>query len=154
MDKCYDPQFLKHKAGHSEKFPCNSHPSLSILLLRTKDQSLVCSSTHISMQMQINQCFYIFLPLIQILTRLKAGGEGDDRGWDGWMASPTQWTWIWVNFRSWWWTGRASVLRFMGSQSQTWLGDWTELNWKSLQMVTAAMKLKHTCFLEEKLWPT
>ena len=41
--------------------------------------------------------------------RLKAGGEGDDRGWDGWMASPTQWTWVWVNSRSWWWTGRPGV---------------------------------------------
>jgi len=48
--------------------------------------------------------------------RLKAGGEGDDRGWDGWMASPTQWTWVWVNSRSWWWTGRPGVLQSMGSQ--------------------------------------
>ena len=47
--------------------------------------------------------------------RLKAG-QGDDRGWDGWMASPTQWTWVWVNSRSWWWTGRAGVLQSMGSQ--------------------------------------
>ena len=38
--------------------------------------------------------------------RLRAGGEGDDRGWDGWMASPTQWTWVWVNSGSCWWTGR------------------------------------------------
>ena len=60
---------------------------------------------------------------------LGAGGEGDDRGWDGWMASLTRWTWIWVNFWSWWWTGRPGVLRFMGSQSQTRLSDWTELNW-------------------------
>ena len=59
---------------------------------------------------------------------LGAGGEGDDRGWDGWMASLTRWTWIWVNCRSWWWTGRPGVLRFMGSQR---VGhDWaTELNW-------------------------
>ena len=42
--------------------------------------------------------------------RLKVGGEGDDRGWDGWMASPTQWTWVWVNSRSWWWTGRHSMV--------------------------------------------
>ena len=48
--------------------------------------------------------------------RLKAGGEGDDRGWDGWLAPPTQWTWIWVNSGSWWWTGRPGVLWFMGSQ--------------------------------------
>ena len=48
--------------------------------------------------------------------RLKAGEEGDDRGWDGWMASPTQWTWVWVDSRSWWWTGRPGMLQFMGSQ--------------------------------------
>ena len=60
--------------------------------------------------------------------RLRAGGEGDDRGWDGWMASPTQWTWVWVNSESWWWTGRPGVLQLMGSQR---VGhDWvTKLNW-------------------------
>ena len=47
---------------------------------------------------------------------LGAGGEGDDRGWDGWMASSTRWTWVWVNSRSWWWTGRPGVLQFMGLQ--------------------------------------
>ena len=59
--------------------------------------------------------------------RLKAGGEGDDRGWDGWMAPLTQWTWIWVDSGSWWWTGRPGVLQFMRSQSRTRLSDWTEL---------------------------
>ena len=43
---------------------------------------------------------------------LGAGGEGDDRGWDGWMASPTLWTWVWVNSRSWWWTGRQAMPAF------------------------------------------
>ena len=60
--------------------------------------------------------------------RLKAGGEVDDRGWVSWLASPTQWTWVWVNSGSWWWTGRAGVLWFMGSQSRTRLSDWTEEN--------------------------
>ena len=60
--------------------------------------------------------------------RLKAGGEGDDRGWDGWMASPTKWTWVWVDSGIWWWTGRPDVLRFMWSQRVR--HDWaTELNW-------------------------
>ena len=54
----------------------------------------------------------------------------DDRRWDGWMASPIQWTWVWVNSRSWWWTERPGVLQSMGSQSQIWLSDWTELNWR------------------------
>ena len=60
---------------------------------------------------------------------LGTGGEGDDRGWDGWMASLTRWTWVWVNSGSWWQTGRPGVLlRFTGSQI---VGhDWvTELNW-------------------------
>ena len=59
---------------------------------------------------------------------LGAWGEGDDRGWDGWMASLTWWTWVWVNSGSWWWTGRPGVLRYMGLQG---IGrDWvTELNW-------------------------
>ena len=48
--------------------------------------------------------------------RLRAGGEGDDRGWDGWMASPTQWRWVWVDSRSWWWTGRPGTLWSMGSR--------------------------------------
>ena len=63
--------------------------------------------------------------------RLRAGGEGDDRGWDGWMASLTQWTRVWVDSGSWWWTGRPGVLRFMESQR---VGhDWaTELNWTEL----------------------
>ena len=60
--------------------------------------------------------------------RSRAGGEGDDRGWDGGMASPTQWTWVWVDSGSWWWTGRLGVLRFMGLQRVR--HDWaTELNW-------------------------
>ena len=61
---------------------------------------------------------------------LGAGGEGDNRGWDGWMASLTWWMWVWVNSGSWWWTGRPGVLQFMGSQR---VGhDWaTELNWKA-----------------------
>ena len=63
--------------------------------------------------------------------RLKAGGEGDDRGWDGLMASPIQWTWIWVNSRSWWWIGRPDVLQSMGLQRVR--HDWaTELNWTEL----------------------
>ena len=62
---------------------------------------------------------------------LGAGGEGDDRGWDGWMASLTRWAWVWVNFGSWWSTGRPGVLRFMESQrvGQDWA---TELNWTEL----------------------
>ena len=58
---------------------------------------------------------------------LMLGGEGDDRGWDGWMASLTQWTWVWVNSGSWWWTWRPGLLCFMGLQRvrHNWM---TELN--------------------------
>ena len=64
---------------------------------------------------------------------LGAGGEGDDRGWDGWMASPTWWTWVWVNSGSWWCTGRPGVLQYMRSRSRTWLSDWIELDWTELK---------------------
>ena len=61
------------------------------------------------------------------------GGEGDDRGWDGWIASLTRWTWVWVNSGSWWWTERPSMLRSMGSQRIR--HDWvTELNWTELNL--------------------
>ena len=63
------------------------------------------------------------------LGKIKGRGEGDTRGWDGWMASLTQWTWVWASSGSWWWTGKPCVLQFMGSQSWTWLRDWIELNW-------------------------
>ena len=64
--------------------------------------------------------------------RLKARGEGNNRGWDGWMASPIQWIWAWVNSRSWWWTGRPGVLQSMGSQ-RVGHGWATELNWTDLK---------------------
>ena len=65
---------------------------------------------------------------------LGAGGEGDNRGWDGWVASLTRWTWVWVNSRSWWWTGRPGLLWFMGSQrvGHNWA---TELNWTELKSI-------------------
>ena len=70
--------------------------------------------------------------------RLRAGGEGDDRGWDGWMASSTQWTWVWVDSRSWWWTRRLGVLWFMGSQEL----DTTELlNRTELNMIPEVINL-------------
>ena len=64
---------------------------------------------------------------------LKVGGQGNDRGWDGWMASPIQWTWVWVSSGSWWWTGRPGVVQSIGSQIVR--HDWaTELNWTDEQL--------------------
>ena len=66
--------------------------------------------------------------------------EKGTTGWDGWMASLTQWTWVWVNSRSWWWTGRPGVLQFMGSQRVR--HDWaTELNWGAILRATIAVPL-------------
>ena len=74
-----------------------------------------------------------------MLERLRAGGEGDGRGWDGWMASRTQWTWVWVDSESWWWTGRPGVLWFMGSQRvrHYWA---TELNWRAHRLENVGAK--------------
>ena len=78
---------------------------------------------------------------------LGAGGE-EDRGWDGWMASLTWWTWVWVNFGSWWWTGRPGVLRFMGLQRET-----TErLNWTQLICLSCHfIPLKMLPYFQENL---
>ena len=72
---------------------------------------------------------------------LGTGGEGDNRGWDGCMALPTRWTWVWVNSGSWWWTGRPGVLQFTGSRraGHNWA---TELNWKNLGL-----------YVNFKAWP-
>ena len=65
--------------------------------------------------------------------RLKTGGEGDDRGWDGWMASPTQWTWVWADSRRWWRTGKSGVLHAAHwvTKSPTQMSDWTTTTTKT-----------------------
>ena len=65
-----------------------------------------------------------------MLGKIEAGGQGNDRGWNGWMASLTRWTWVWVKSRSWWWTGKPGVLKSMGSQRVR-HGWATELNWET-----------------------
>ena len=69
-----------------------------------------------------------------MLGKIEGRGERDNRGWDGWMASPTRWTWIWVSSGSWWWTRKPGVLQSMGSQSRTRLSDWIELNCTLIKM--------------------
>ena len=68
------------------------------------------------------------LEMILMLGKIEGRSRGDDRGWDGWMASLTRWTWVWASSRSWWWIGKPGMLQSMGSQR---VGhDWvTELNW-------------------------
>ena len=75
--------------------------------------------------------------------RLRAGAEGGDRGWDGWMASPTQQMWVWACSGSWWWPAKPDVLQSMGSQR---VGhDWvTGLNWAECSM---ALKMSLALFL-------
>ena len=98
-----------------------------------KEISPVCSLEGLMLKLKLQYFDHLMrradsLEKSLMLGGIGAGREGDDRGWDGWMASPTQWTWVWVNSGSCWWTGRPVVLRFMGSQR---VGhDWaTELNW-------------------------
>ena len=83
---------------------------------------------------------------------LGAGGEGDDRGWDGWMASPTQWTWVWVASGCWYWTGRPGVLQLMGLQKVR--QDWaTELNWTDPFFPRAGRYLECHLYLQSEQTP-
>ena len=80
--------------------------------------------------------------------RLRAGGEGDDRGWDCWMASLTQWTWVWASSGSWWWTGNTGMAAVHGAaKNLSWLSDWTELKSFSLQYFTVLIITLYTCFI-------
>ena len=78
-------------------------------------------------------------------------GEGDDRGWNGWMASQTRWMWVWVNSGSWWWKGRPGALQFMGSQR---VGhDWaTELSWTDAIFFQAPDSLREIKLLVDSTW--
>ena len=80
---------------------------------------------------------------------LGRGGEGGDWGWDGWMASLTRWTWVWVNSVRWWWSGRPGVLWFMGSQG---VGrDWaTELNWTEHSILIKEKRVSECMVLSYK----
>ena len=75
--------------------------------------------------------------------RLRAGGEGDIRGWDGWMASPTQWTWVWASSRRWWWTRKLGMLQSIGSQRVR--HNWTRkrLNWIHYTLVCMLSPFSH-----------
>ena len=99
----------------------------------------VCNSTSFEMRqtsiwMQFNKLnYYQYIKLTHLKRlwcwkRLRVEGEGGDRGWDGWIASPTEWPWVWVDPGSWWWVGRSGMLLFIGLQrvGQDWA---TELNW-------------------------
>ena len=88
--------------------------------------------------------------------RLKAGGQGEDRKWDGWMASPTRWTWICASSRNWWWSGKPGVLQSMGSQrvGHNWV---TELNWCAPKEIwhlsSSSVKWSLKCHLwQESSW--
>ena len=110
----------------SEKWLCTS--------IGLPDPSLICGTNEDKLlSLYVQSILICPVGIIIYLSHrdfvmIKWGGEGDDRGWDGWMASLTRWTWVWVNSRRWWWTGTPGMLRFMGWQRVR--HDWaTELNW-------------------------
>ena len=84
-----------------------------------------------------------------MLGRLKAGGE---RGWDGWMVSPTWWTWVWASFRSWWWTGKPGMLQSMGSQrvGHNWATEW--LNCTELRVGRGWLVTDTGCRFSRRQW--
>ena len=108
--------------------------------------NLVCSLKGLMLKLKLRSFGHLMQradSLEKTLTweRLKVGGEVDGRGWDGWMASPTHWVWVSVNFGSWWWTGRPGMLQSM--DSQRFAHDWaTEVNWSTSRSV-----------MSDSLWP-
>ena len=112
------------------RVPCTARGSNQSIL---KEISPGCSLEGLMLKLKLQYFGHLMrraesLEKTLMLGKIEGRRRGDNRGWDGRMASPTQWTWVWVDSRSWWWTGRPSMLRFMGSQSRTRLSDRTELN--------------------------
>ena len=99
------------------------HPKRSVLNINWKDWCWRASSNTLATWCE--ELTHWNKPLCW--ERLKARGERDGRGWYCWMASPTQWTWVWTSSMSWWWTRKPGMIESMGSQSWTWLSHWTEL---------------------------
>ena len=102
-----------------------------------KEISPGCSLEGLMLKLKLQYFGHLMRRVDSLEKILMLGGIGGrrrrgDRGWDGWMASPTQWTWVWVNSGSWWWIGRPGVLQFIGSQrvGHNWVTElkWTELN--------------------------
>ena len=86
-------------------------------------------------------------------SRLKAGEKGDDRGWDGWMASPTQWTWVWTNSRKWWWTGKPGMHASIGLQSLTGISDWAVISiYLHTYLLVNWERKKKSCHLQHHVW--
>ena len=111
--------------------------------VRRSDQSILkeispeCSLEGLMLKLKIQYFGYLMrrtdnLKRPWCWERLKAGGEGDNRGWDSWMASWTWWTSVWASPGNWWWTGRPGVLQSMGCKELdiTERLNWTELNWR------------------------
>ena len=110
-----------------------------------KEISPGCSLEGMMLKLKLQYFGHLMKRVDSLAKTLMLGGIGgrrrtDDRGWDGWMASLTQWTWVWVDSRSWWWTGRPGVLWFMGSQRVR--HNWaTELNWTMCQYLASLYRL-------------
>ena len=99
--------------------------------IHSKGVNFGCSLEGLMLKMKLQYFGYLMwrtdsLEKILMLGKIEGRRRGDDRGWDGWMASPTQWTWVWTSSGSWWWTGKSAMLQSMGLQRVT--HDWvTEL---------------------------
>ena len=146
------------KREHLNHCSAGFHSTNALYFLNTFCKSVCWSCNNISMATYVINLFTAMSSTLATsykeLTHWKrlwcweglgAGGKGDDRGWDGWMASPTRWMWVWVNSGRWWWTGRPGVLRFMESQR---VGhDWaTELNWTDCHALSLPSCLACICF--------
>ena len=75
------------------------------------------------------------------LGKIERRRRKDNRGWDGWMASPTQWTWVWASSRRWWRTGKPGVLQSMGSQSRTWISHWTATTYWQILVINPEVNI-------------
>ena len=139
--------------GEDSRVPWTARRSNQSIL---KEISPGCSLEGLMLKLKLQYFGHLMWRVDSLEKTLMPGGigdrrRGDDRGWDGWMASQTRWTWVWVNSGRWWWTGRTGVLRFMGSQrvGHNWA---TELNWTELMLLSTYLLLCFRSFIPESEW--
>ena len=80
------------------------------------------------------------------LGKIKGRKRRDNREWDGWMASPTQWTWVWASSRTWWRTGKPGMLQSMGLQSRTWISHWTATTYWQILLINPEVNIHILCY--------
>ena len=146
---------FRHLLGGLGCSPCRQGGYYCINQSMLKEISPGCSLEGLMLKLKLQYFDYLMWRVDSfektlMLGKIEGRRRRDDRGWDGWMASPTQWTWVWMDSGSWWWTGRPVV--HGAAKSQTRLSNWTELKWTAFTLEEVSCSLSEKQSLNQNWW--